>query len=414
MRRALLPLALCGAVLSSPVPAQVDWSAAPLAQLEEAAEAGGAAAQYALALRLEEGRGVVQNYRLAVEWFARAAGQGHVAAQGRLGHYYHHGLGVEQDHAAAVHWLERAAAAAVGRDRAQALFDLAAVLDEGPDGGDPARAADLYRQAAELGHQEAAVSLGVLYQNGRGVPQDPVRARELYEDPAAAGHARAQNNLGLIYVRGEGVPQDYARAAELFQAAADQGLAVAFGNLATMYENGFGVPLNEGLAVELYRRAGRGGKDGAEGTGSSGLELRPGAVFDPRLTPPDGSAETLSLLRLGAEADDPLAAFLLGWLLLQDGGDPGGQEGHARQRQAAALLQRAAEAGLPAARANLGLMYFEGRALPQDYELGYMWLVLAGSAGLAEARRLSAELSTRMTPEQIVAAQQMAEARSTR
>ena len=64
-----------------------DWEAAPQAQLEAAAEAGTAGAQYALALRLEEGRGLVQNYRLAVEWFARAAEQGHVAAQGRLGQY---------------------------------------------------------------------------------------------------------------------------------------------------------------------------------------------------------------------------------------------------------------------------------------------------------------------------------------
>lgn len=406
LRAGLLPLVLCCAAIPAPVLAETDWRAAPLQQLEAAAEAGGAAAQYALARRLEEGAGLLQNYTLAAEWFARAAQQGHVAAQARLGQYYHRGLGVEQDRVAAIHWLERAAAGAAGDAQAQALFDLASVVEDGPDGGDPTRAADLYRRAMELGHQDAAVSLGVLYQNGSGVPQDPVRARDLYEGPAAAGHARAQNNLGLLYVRGEGVPQDYTRAAELFRAAADQGLAVAFGNLATMYENGFGVPLDEALAAELYRRAGRGG----EQQGAADLSLRPGSVFDARLLLPDATPEALDRLRTGAQAGDPLAAFLLGWLLLQQP-DQAGAGDHARQSQAAALLRRAAEAGLPSAQANLGLMYFEGRALPQDYELGYMWLVLAGSSGLPEARALSAELAARMTPEQIIAAQQMAEVR---
>jgi TPR repeat protein len=410
VRALTLAAALCaalppGLVTLLPVPAAAqsagDWEAAPQAQLEAAAEAGTAGAQYALALRLEEGRGLVQNYRLAVEWFARAAEQGHVAAQGRLGQYYHHGLGVEKDRDTAIHWLERAAASG----QAQALFDLAAVVEQGPEGrGDPARAGDLYRRAMEQGHDEAAVSLGVLYQNGRGVAQDLARARSLYEGPAAAGNARAQNNLGLMYVRGEGVPQDYARAADLFQSAAEQGLAVAIGNLATMYENGFGVPLDEVRAAELNRQAGRSG-DQVAGE-AAGPDLRPGSVFDTRLLPPDTGAESLQQLQSGARAGDPLAEFLLGWLLLQEG-----REDYARHRQAATLLRRAAEAGYPAAQANLGLMYFEGRALPQDYVLGYMWLVLAGSAGLAEARALSAALLPQMTPEQIIEAQELAEAR---
>lgn len=405
-----LGAALCCAVI--PVTGQAQamgapaaaLAEAPLAELERAAGAGMAAAQYALALRLEEGKGVVQNYTLAVEWFARAAKQGHVAAQSRLGQYYHHGLGVEKNRATAIHWLEQAAATASGQGQAQALFDLAAVLEQGSDGtGDPVRAADLYRRAMELGHREAAVSLGVLYQNGSGVAQDLTRARDLYEGPAAAGNARAQNNLGLMYVRGEGVAQDYTRAAELFQEAAEQGLAVAMGNLGTMYENGFGVSLDEALAADLYRRAGRGA-----GGGNTGPDLRPGSVFDARLIPPDTSPEALMRLQTGAQAGDPLAQFLLGWLLLQEGGSD-----HARQQRAAQLMHGAAEGGLPAAQTNLGLMYFEGRVLPQDYVLGYMWLVLAGSAGLDEARALSAALSSRMTPDQIIEAQQMAVVRST-
>lgn len=405
-RRLLAALMLGTALLPAAAPAQTaaaaghqqDWQAADLAQLAEAARGGVAAAQYALALRLQTGTGVLQNFTQAAAWMARAAEQGHAAAQNRLGQYYHTGLGVAQDSAAALRWLEQAAAGG----EPQHLFDLAAVLEQQPGGA--ARAAEFYRQAADQGHADAAVSLGVLYQAGTGVAQDLALAQQLYEGAAGAGHARGQNNLGLMFVRGEGVVQDYARAAALFQAAAEQGLPVAMGNLGVMYENGFGVALDESLAAELYRRAGRGG-----GTGGERLAAQmPGAVFDARLQPPGQDPEALARLRSGVQGGDPLAQFLLAWLTLQQP-EPG-PEG---RRQAARLLAASAAAGYPAAMGNLALMYFDGRGLPQDYVLGYMWLVLAGSAGLPEAPGLSAELALRMTPGQLAEAQALAQERAT-
>ncbi len=411
-----LPLALLLA-LTQPAVGQVEdrtgsqqgmeraaGQAIPLEQLRQAASEGAAAAQYMLALRLERGTGLLQNYSQALQWLTEAAQQGHRRAQQRLGHYYHSGLGGVRDRAAAIHWLTQAAQAGQADtdgdpvDRAQVLTDLAAVLEQGgPGQQDLARAAEFYRQAADLGHLEAMTSLGLLYQNGTGVTQDFAEALRLYEQAAAAGQPRAQNNLGLLYVRGNGVVQDYARAAVLFQTAAEQGLAVAMGNLATMYENGFGVPLDEALAADLYRRAGRGGST------LSGVSLRPGAVFDSRLVPPTEDGETLARLRQGARRGDPLAQFLLSWILLQQE-----ELQQADWEQVAMLLQASAEAGYPPAMANLGLIYVEGRALPQDYVQGYMWLVLAASAGQEQAAALGAELSRRMTQAQISEAQDWA------
>ncbi|WGW05907.1 SEL1-like repeat protein [Tropicibacter oceani] len=374
------------------------WAGADLAGLQSASDQGNPDAQFALADRLHNGDGVLQNYALAAEWLARAAHQGHAAAANRLGQYFHAGLGVEQDRDTALTWLEQAAQTG----QAQYLFDLAAVLENGPDGqADPARAAQLYGQAMDLGFGAAAVSLGVLYQHGTGVEKDAARAKTLYEGPATQGDARAQNNLGLLYVRGEGVPQDYDRAFALFTAAAEQGLKVAMGNLGVMYENGFGVAVDEARAAELYRLAAR---DGQRLDGDGGL---PKTVFDPRLVPPDTSPEGLNRLQNGVRAGDPLALFTAGWLILQSD-DPGLDD----LRQAAGLFRAASEAGNPAAMANLGLMYFEGRALPQDYALGYMWLVLAGTAGFQQALDLSASLSGRMTQAQIAEAQQMAQTRT--
>ncbi|AZV80668.1 sel1 repeat family protein (plasmid) [Parasedimentitalea marina] len=97
-------LAFCFTLwLSQPLSLQAqetlaDWRDVPVAQLEQGAQNGVADAQYALGLRLEKGRGLLQNFALAATWFTRAADQGHAAAQHRLGQYYFDGIGWRQTH----------------------------------------------------------------------------------------------------------------------------------------------------------------------------------------------------------------------------------------------------------------------------------------------------------------------------
>ena len=50
--------------------------------------------------------------------------------------------------------------------------------------------------------------LGVMYNEGRGVPQDYAEAAKWYKLAAEQGDALAQYNLGLSYARGEGVTPD--------------------------------------------------------------------------------------------------------------------------------------------------------------------------------------------------------------
>src|SRR4029079_13526145 len=61
---------------------------------------------------------------------------------------------------------------------------------------------------------------------------------------AAQGEAKAQTILGLMYYEGRGVPQDYAEALKWFRLAAAQGDALAQHNLGLMYAKGYGVPQN--------------------------------------------------------------------------------------------------------------------------------------------------------------------------
>ncbi|WP_275113977.1 tetratricopeptide repeat protein [Psychromonas antarctica] len=58
---------------------------------------------------------------------------------------------------------------------------------------------------------------------------------------AKQGDAEAQYNQGLIYFNGKGVPQDYKQAAMWYRKAAEQGHAQAQYDLGSMYSNGKGV-----------------------------------------------------------------------------------------------------------------------------------------------------------------------------
>jgi hypothetical protein len=78
---------------------------------------------------------------------------------------------------------------------------------------------DLQTQAAQ-GSAEAQYYLGMIYANGRGVPQDYAAARGWYEKAAAQGYAMAQYNLGTLYFYGQGVPQNDVKTYMLWSLAA--------------------------------------------------------------------------------------------------------------------------------------------------------------------------------------------------
>tara|TARA_B110000977_G_scaffold170989_1_gene222165 strand:- start:23 stop:295 length:273 start_codon:yes stop_codon:yes gene_type:complete len=72
--------------------------------------------------------------------------------------------------------------------------------------------------------------------------------KRLFEEEqvlAEQGNARAQYFLGLMYNEGKGVPKDQKEAFKWYRLAADQGDASAQYNLALMYGNGVGVPKDD-------------------------------------------------------------------------------------------------------------------------------------------------------------------------
>ena len=372
-------------------PVAGDVSSAAFEELVHKAEREDGNAQADLAHLYAIGRTVPQDFERAAYWRKRAAEQGIARAENALGKQYAAGLGVPQDHEKALSWLQRAAE----NEDPDFWFDLAVYYEQ--VGGTEAleAAIDWHSRAVDAGHVGAHAHLGLLYYNGSGVAQDLSRAADLLAYAAERGHARAQNNLGLMLSQGKGVEQDYEKAVALFQSAADQGLKEAYTNLGVMYENGFGVDFDEAKAVDLYRQARlQGSLDGV--LEQIGFLAEPRIVIDV-VTPAD-----LQRLLRQAELGDAIAQYQSGYLLLGSGGVP------ADYAAAADLFGKAAANGINTAMTNLGLLYFRGLGVPQDYVLGFMWLSLGASSGrdlLVETRD---NLMGFLTASQINDAQKMA------
>jgi uncharacterized protein len=105
---------------------------------------------------------------------------------------------------------------------------------------DEATAKEL-RKSAEAGDASAQNGLGLLYNEGKGVPQSYKQAKEWFERAAKQGHAGGQVNLGTLYLRGEGAQQSAQMALFWFRRAAEQEDELAFAKLGLMYAQGNGV-----------------------------------------------------------------------------------------------------------------------------------------------------------------------------
>ncbi len=111
------------------------------------------------------------------------------------------------------------------------------------------------KSKAEQGDAHSQVDLGLLYENGKGVPQDYKEAAKWYLKAAEQGNAIAQTGLGFMYYQGKGVPQDYTKAVKWYLKSAELGNAFSQNSLGDAYRDGNGVNQDYKEAVEWYRKA---------------------------------------------------------------------------------------------------------------------------------------------------------------
>jgi localization factor PodJL len=163
--------------------------------LRAAAIAGDTAAEFEIALRFAQGRGVPADQQQAARWLELAAQQGLAPAQFRLGGFYEKGIGVQKDLAEARRLYLEAAAKGNGK----AMHNLAVLYAEGINGPADYRAAALwFHKAAERGITDSQYNLGILYERGSGEPQNDAEAYKWFALAADRGDSEAANKRDEI------------------------------------------------------------------------------------------------------------------------------------------------------------------------------------------------------------------------
>ena len=81
------------------------------------------------------------------------------------------------------------------------------------------QAAKWYQLSAEQGYADAQNNLGVMYENGEGVPKNYDEAMKWYRKAAELGNKDAPNNIGTMHMSGIGVARNFVKAHMWFSIA---------------------------------------------------------------------------------------------------------------------------------------------------------------------------------------------------
>jgi len=95
--------------------------------------------------------------------------------------------------------------------------------DKAYTAGNYEKSAKELESLANLGDARAQYNLGLLYDQGLGVPQSDALALRWYTQAAERGEPRAQYNLGIMYMNGQGTAPDPVLAYFWFSLAIAQG-----------------------------------------------------------------------------------------------------------------------------------------------------------------------------------------------
>ncbi|GAW15999.1 hypothetical protein ANO14919_054210 [Xylariales sp. No.14919] len=181
-----------------------DYNAAfPLFVL--AAKHGHAESAYRAGLCYEFGWGCRKDPAKAVQFLRTAASKNHPGAMTRLGKACLSGDLGENRYREGVKWLKRATETADAMYNS-APYHLGMMYETGYGDDifkDESYAAELFTQAAELGHPEAGYRMGDAYEHGKlDCPRDPALSVHFYTGAAERGHAAAMMGLCAWYLVG--------------------------------------------------------------------------------------------------------------------------------------------------------------------------------------------------------------------
>jgi len=144
---------------------------------------------------------------------------------------------------------------------AQQIFELGTQLGTQHRTAESAAA---FLKCSDMGNMRCTAALGLMYDQGRGVPLDRVRAVWYLTRAANAGNRGAAYQIGVYWEDGEILPQDLKKAMDWYLKSAELGLSQAERRVGLAYELGEIVPRSRAKAIEWLAKA------AAQGDGMSG------------------------------------------------------------------------------------------------------------------------------------------------
>lgn len=217
--------------------------------------------------------------------------------------------------------------------------------------------------------------------------ESPQRSVDEILAAARNGDLEAQLQMAEMLYYGDRVPADAKTAMQWYRQAALKGDAGAQAMVAYMLHEGVGCERSEAEAFNWFRL-------GAE-NGDAYCQFMFGSALEEGLHTPKNVSAALNWYRKAADQGHNEAQFALGWELYSG-------ENIAEDIAAAAdLFQRAAQQGNPAAQYNLGVMLAYGEHTEVDHVAAYAWLRLAAEQEYEGAESGLAQLSAKMTANQI-------------
>ncbi|RFC63236.1 MULTISPECIES: tetratricopeptide repeat protein [Mesorhizobium] len=220
------------------------------------------------------------------------------------------------------------------------------------------KSAKMLAAAFEAGEYDAAFYMGRMLELGLTGAPDINGAIALYATGSAMGSSLAKNRLGILHMEGVGVLQDYKQGAKLICEAANVGEQNAEYNCGALYQEGKGVSVDSAKAIDYFKRAAIQGNVAARNmladiyAGGKGIDVDAKKAFD--------------------------------------------------------LWQQTAAVGNPYGLFMLAKNYSEGTGADKDLIKAHAYANLAAARGVAGASEMRASIETKLSPDDVVTAQQVA------
>ena len=290
------------------------------------------------------------------------------------------------------------------RGNADDLLKQGLAYEDG-DGVEPdfTHAAELYKQAADLGNAQAMGQLGALYYLGRGINQDYNKAKEWFEKAAESGNKNGMCCMGLLYRDGNGVEQSYSKAKEWYEKAAEHGNEAAMLQIGFLYENGNGVEQSYSKAKEWFEKAAENGDEeamlqigylyqngnGVEQSYSKAKEwyekaaehdhatamLGIGNLYENGNGVEQSYSKAKEWFKKAVENGDEEAMFWIGFLYEKENGV---EQSYSKAKE---WYEKAAENGDEYAMLRIGYLYRDGNGVEQSYSKAKEWFEKAAENG---------------------------------